>query len=77
MFERADIDECGSVTIYELGKYLIEAFGSEQNYIKDIFQLLDMDKKGYITQADITSFVHQIVDPTYENQNTVKEMFIK
>lgn len=72
LFQRADVNHSGIVTIYELGKSLQETSGSEENYIKDIFELLDMDRKGYITESDISNFVRQIVDTSYENESVVR-----
>ena len=36
-----------------------------------------MDRKGHITESDISNFVRQIVDTSYENEGVVKEMFMR
>lgn len=64
LFKVADKNMSNSITASEFGKLLLSNcnYKPSPNPVKEIFTLIDIDRKGFFTLDDFEKFLEQVID---------------
>jgi hypothetical protein len=60
IFQLADADGDGRISIDQLGELLNKTAKKKENPVRELFNLIDMEKVGWVTYEDYTRFLNQI-----------------
>jgi hypothetical protein len=73
LFQLADVDGNGRISIDQLGELLDKTAMKKENPVRELFNLIDMEKVGRVTYEDYTRFLNQISESEQADFETARK----